>query len=303
MSDSQPKKIVFKDEARALFLTEDGNVDWEKVQTRFQELKSLKESLGNKHFSSETLAWARSLPTEDQHRLLNVLLSSLSNEDASVGVYATRPEDYERFGFYFEPIIREYHKIVGDTKQEHDWDIPVGEYLLTKIDPKLDNVSMRARVARNVDGWNLPSSMSRNERIQFELAMEKIFENLPFAGTYFSLTPGHAKQIPDSEADELRKQHFLFNDMTSDNHLTSSGIASDWPYGRGIWLSEDRTKMVWIGEEDHLRIISIVHGSDLGMVDKSLSDLLRAKEESGVQFAKHPIYGVITTCPDRKSVV
>jgi creatine kinase len=36
--------------------------------------------------------------------------------------------------------------------------------------------------------------------------------------------------------------------MTTDNHLTSSGVASDWPQGRGIWLSKDETKMIWVGE-------------------------------------------------------
>ena len=46
----------------------------------------------------------------------------------------------------------------------------------------------------------------------------------------------------------MRKNHYLFNDVTTDNHLTSSGIASDWPYGRGIWISDDKTKMIWIGE-------------------------------------------------------
>lgn len=30
----------------------------------------------------------------------------------------------------------------------------------------------------------------------------------------------------------------------------SNGVASDWPFGRGIWVSEDETKMVWVGEED-----------------------------------------------------
>jgi creatine kinase len=46
----------------------------------------------------------------------------------------------------------------------------------------------------------------------------------------------------------MRSDHFLFNDMTTDNHLTSSGVASDWPYGRGIWISTDKKKMVWVGE-------------------------------------------------------
>jgi arginine kinase len=62
--------------------------------------------------------------------------------------------------------------------------------------------------------------------------------------------------------------------MTEDNHLTSSGVASDWPHGRGIWISHDETKMIWVGEEDQLRIISIMHGSDLGLVDASLHELL-----------------------------
>jgi arginine kinase len=85
--------------------------------------------------------------------------------------------------------------------------------------------------------------------------------------------------------------------MTTDNHLTSSGVASDWPHGRGIWLSQDETKMIWIGEEDQLRIISIVQGNDLGAVDASLHELLTKIEGAGLKFAEHPTYGVITTCP------
>ena len=40
-----------------------------------------------------------------------------------------------------------------------------------------------------------------------------------------------------------------------------------------------------------------MHGCDLGLVDKSLHDLLSAIEKSGLQFAEHSTYGVITTCP------
>ena len=80
----------------------------------------------------------------------------------------------------------------------------------------------------------------------------------------------------------MRRKHYLFNDVTTDNHLTSSGVASDWPYGRGIWLSTDKTKMIWVGEEDQLRIISIVHGNDLGVVDDSLRQLLTSMEKSGI---------------------
>ena len=92
-------------------------------------------------------------------------------------------------------MIREYHGIEGNTKQEHDWKIPVGEYVLTKIDPKLEKVSMRARVARNVKGWNLPPSMDKAERLRFEEKMEGIFSSFGIDGKYYSLTPGHKNQV------------------------------------------------------------------------------------------------------------
>ena len=50
---------------------------------------------------------------------------------------------------------------------------------------------MRARVARNVKGWNLPPSMDKDERIRFENKMESVFSNLGIDGRYYSLTPGH----------------------------------------------------------------------------------------------------------------
>ena len=100
--------------------------------------------------------------------------------------------------------------------------------------------------------------------------MVSVFESFGLPGKYYSLTPNHKNHISNAEADKLRDKHFLFNDMTTDNHLTSSGVASDWPHPRGIWISQDETKMIWVGEEDQLRIISIVQGNDLGKVDASL---------------------------------
>jgi creatine kinase len=290
---SKEHKPVSKEDAIRAFVV----VDWQIVVHRFSEQRDAGNvSLANKHFTDEVLEWAQKLPREMQLRLLDIIISGLANDDAQVGAYLTRPQDLEDFAFYLDRIVREYHGIVGDTRQEHDWDIPVGEYELTRIDPGFGKVSMRARVARNVDGWNLPSAMGRDERLAFETFIEDAFAQLPFPGSYRSLTPGHALEISAEEAEQMRRDHLLFNDMTTDGHLTAGGIASHWPIGRGIWLSADKTKMIWVGEEDHLRIISIVYGSDLGAVDKSLGDLLTSLEQAGVSFARHPVYGVVTTC-------
>lgn len=142
-------------------LNEHGKVDWGKVEARWKELGKVKVCLASKYFTKEVSDKARTLPDADQQRLLDIMMGGLCNDDSSVGAYATRPEDYDVFSFYLEPLIREYHKIEGQTKQSHDWNIPVGEYVLTKIDPRLEKVSMRARVARNVKGWNLPPSMNK----------------------------------------------------------------------------------------------------------------------------------------------
>ena len=104
----------------------DGSVDWTKVEAKWAELKKVKVSLANKFFTEEVAKKARSLSAEDQQRLLDIMLGGLENDDSSVGAYATRPEDYDIFSFYLELLIRAYHGIEGDTKQTHDWNIPVG---------------------------------------------------------------------------------------------------------------------------------------------------------------------------------
>lgn len=45
----------------------------------------------------------------EQQRLLDTIISGLENEDSKVGVYATRPEDYDEYSFFFSPLIKAYH--------------------------------------------------------------------------------------------------------------------------------------------------------------------------------------------------
>lgn len=103
--------IVYLEDARKQFLNSEGHVDWDRVQARWDELKKVKTCLGNKYFTPEVRERAKSLPQPDQQRLLDVMMGGLCNGDSSVGVYATRPEDYDNFSFYLEPLIRDYHGI------------------------------------------------------------------------------------------------------------------------------------------------------------------------------------------------
>jgi arginine kinase len=58
---------------------------------------------------------------------------------------------------------------------------------------------MRARVARNVAGFNLPPKMDKAERIKFEKTMVNVFDNFGIPGKYHSLTPGHRDEISKSK--------------------------------------------------------------------------------------------------------
>ena len=184
--------VVYLEDCRKKYLNGEGEVDWSVVADRWQELSTKRVSLANKFFTADVRQQASELSQENQQVLLDIIMGGLENDDSGVGAYATSPQDYDTFAFFLEPLIREYHGIQGNTVQEHNWDIPVGEYLLTNIHPSLTNVSMRARVARNVKGWNLPPKMNKDERIRFEEMMVNTFNSFSISGKYNSLTPGHA---------------------------------------------------------------------------------------------------------------
>ncbi len=54
--------------------------------------------------------------------------------------------------------------------------------------------------------------------------------------------------------------------MSADHYLVTAGIASHWPFGRGCYVSEDREFIIWVGEEDHLRIMCMKKGTILNEV-------------------------------------
>ena len=90
----------------------------------------------------------------------------------------------------------------------------------------------------------------------------------------------------------------MFKDMDADPYLKSAGISSDWPYGRGCWMSDDGQKIIWIGEEDHLRIMVMKKGFLINEVFSELKELLDTVESiDGIDFAKDEQYGYVTSCP------
>jgi creatine kinase len=83
--------------------------------------------------------------------------------------------------------------------------------------------------------------------------------------------------------------------------LANCGAARDWPDARGIFHNQDKTFLVWVNEEDHIRIISMQDGGNVKEVFARWAAAINAIEVSlkkanyGYSYNDH--LGYITTCP------
>ena len=97
--------------------------------------------------------------------------------------------------------------------------------------------------------------ITQEQRLSVEELMKTTFESLKedFKGEYFPLTG-----MEESVRQQLVDDHFLF--MSGDPNLISAGMERDWPEGRGIFHNNEKSFLVWVNEEDQLRIISMEKG-------------------------------------------
>ena len=247
------------------------------------------------------------LSQDQQIRLLKCINSGIENPDSQMGCYACQPFDYDTFRPFFAKVLARYHKVSESARHINDWNLqsiedlpPDGVLDLAKLG--LPALSMRMRVGRNLSDFPLPGSMSKKDRIALENKMMAVFERLiekpDYGGRYYSLTPGNANFIDDPAYQQLVDAHIMFKNMDKDRYLSAAGIASDWPFGRGCYVSADNEIIIWVGEEDHLRIMCMQRGTLLNEVFDRLKSTLDIVEMiEGVAFAYSPNYGVVTSCP------
>merc|ERR1740117_2639511 len=183
-----------------------------------------------------------------------------------------------------------------------------GDQLLdhTIIDDKYV-ISTRVRTGRSITGFPLPPSISADQRRELEGIVVKALSTLggDMKGDYYPLA-GSTTYKPkpngiDKETEErLVKDHFLFQEP-DEPMLLSWRMERDWPHGRGIFHNDTKTALVWINEEDHLRIISMQKGPNIRQVFDRFGNLVKAVEgackEVGKGLEIHPMYGNILSCP------
>jgi len=98
---------------------------------------------------------------------------------------------------------------------------------------------------------------------------------------------------PDTQ-NQLIQDHFLFKE--GDRFLKACNLNRDWPSGRGIFHNDAKTFLVWVNEEDQLRIISMQPGAGIKEVFDRLCRAAQAIEKIA-KFSHSEHLGYITSCP------
>lgn len=211
--------------------------------------------------------------------------------NSGVGVYAGSHDSYYAFAPFMDKIIEAYH-----GHKPTDKHISSMDYNQLNCPPfpadedKMIN-STRIRVARNLAAYPLGTAITREQRKEVESLVTAALGEFTgdLKGKYYSLATMTA-----AEKSSLIADHFLFKG--GDKYLESAGLEREWPEARGIFHNDAKTFLVWVNEEDQLRIISMQNGSDIKQVFKRLADAANIIETKA-KFANDEHFGYVSTCP------
>lgn len=248
------------------------------------------KSLLSKYLSKDIFETLKNRSTKNGFTLEKAINSGIKNPDSGIGVYAGDEESYTTFEELFDCIIEDYHGF--GKKDKHVSNLNANDLNAPKCD--IDDeyiVSTRIRVGRNLDEFPLGPAISKDQRDEIENVVSQALNSLEddLKGKYFPLDG-----LSDEDSESLIKDHFLFK--AGDRFLEAAGLNRDWPSGRGIYHNDEKTFLVWINEEDQLRIISMQKGGDIKEVFSRLTKAIKQLEKK-MKFSYNDHLGYITSCP------
>ncbi|XP_041457982.1 creatine kinase, flagellar-like [Lytechinus variegatus] len=214
----------------------------------------------------------------------------------TVGMVAGDEESYDVFAGIFDPVIDARHggypKDAVHVTNLNFADLKGGD----NLDPKYV-LSSRVRTGRSIRGYSLPPHCTVEERAAVEKitvgALDKFDGELK--GKYYPL-----EGMSEEMQSKLIEDHFLFDKPVSPL-LTAAKMHRDWPQGRGIWHNDNKNFLVWVNEEDHIRVISMQKGGNMRAVFKRFCEGLQKFEQTvkkdgkDIMWNKH--LGYVLTCP------
>ncbi len=248
------------------------------------------KSLMSKYLSENIFETLKNRSTKNGFTLEDAINSGIKNPDSGIGIYAGDKESYSTFKELFDCIIEDYHGF--GKKDKHISNLNIQD--LNAPNCNIDDeyiVSTRIRVGRNLDEFPLGPAISKEQRDEIENIVSQALNSLEddLKGKYFPLDG-----LSEEDSKSLIKDHFLFK--TGDRFLEAAGLNRDWPSGRGIYHNDEKTFLVWINEEDQLRIISMQKGGNIQEVFSRLTKAIKQLEKK-MKFSYNDHLGYITSCP------
>jgi protein-arginine kinase len=267
----------------------------QKIEDGFKKLQDAKDckSLVKKYLTKDVVDQCKDKKTKLGSNLLDVIQSGVANLDSGVGVYAPDAEAYTLFKPLFDPIIEDYHGF-GPSQKQPQTDLGEGKtHLLPDLDPEGKYInSTRVRCGRSLAGYPFNPCLTEANYLEMEGKVKSVFDTITdpeLGGTYYPLK-GMTKEVQN----QLIADHFLFKE--GDRFLQAANACRYWPSGRGIFHNKQKTFLVWVNEEDHLRIISMQNGGNVGQVLERLIKGVKTIEKA-VPFSRDDRLGWLTFCP------
>merc|ERR1712099_142380 len=254
-----------------------------------------KHSLVAKHVTKEKWDKLSGIVTKTSgFTLAKAIAVAVEFDNQHCGIYAGDEDSYIDFADVFDPLICEYHGLPAGFKHVSDMDV---DKIKGNVADDVPVHSVRIRVGRSIQGFGLSPGITKQQRVDMEKLMVGAFAKFAgdLSGNYYPLTG-----MDEGVRQQLVDDHFLF--MSGDPNLKVAGMERDWPEGRGIFHNDAKTFLIWINEEDQLRIISMQKGGDVKGVFERLARGIKAvgdsvKKECQKKFMLDPRYGYIHSCP------
>jgi len=213
------------------------------------------------------------------------------------GIYAGDADTYKTMAAIMDPVILGYHNI--DVNENKAFEETYEKVSLPAL-PEGAIASTRIRTARNLKSLPFTVNMTKEQRCTLESTMQKVFDSFesPFLkGKYHPMVG-----MPEEERVKYVDLHYLY--INDDPTLQLAGCYDDWPHGRGIFINENQEKgvfIVWVGEEDQLRIMAMAKGSDVQAVwdlfYSGVEAVHKGVKALGDDFVFDENRGYLSSCP------
>ncbi|RHY56695.1 hypothetical protein DYB26_000256 [Aphanomyces astaci] len=253
------------------------------------------KSLMAKHITPEIYAKLAGRKTSLGYTLDQAIQTGVDTPHLGVGIVAGDEDSFTVFKELMDPIIEGWHGYKPEDKHHSDLDytkIKNGDIPASYVE------STRIRAGRSVRGLALPPGTSRGERREVERVLSKALSNLTsdLRGKYYPLA-----KMTKQEEQQLIDDHFLFQKPGGGTLLTNAGAARDWPDGRGIFHNDAKSFLVWVNEEDHMRVISMENTGNVKSVFerfvRGVNGVEKVVKAEGREYMYDDHLGFLCTCP------